>query len=208
MEIQDARPWSEVNARPWSEVNSLWLMEGKALSFHLHCIISSCLAVSSCYLPFPPLTPLSHINHFNCKKWLGFCWFSQLIWLDWCAWGVLEAVQGMMAGLGLGSWVGWVKVLGIMVWMRETHTTGKHQGFNFGSVVYRSVPTTPWSPGIQQLIGNPRSSRLQEGLWGGAKVTWPQTAYTSSPRGSLKVLTLPLAKERRDISCDITANAS
>lgn len=38
------------------------------------------------------------------------------------------------------------------------------QGFNFGSVVFRSVPTTPWSPGIQQLIENPHSARLQEGL--------------------------------------------
>lgn len=38
--------------------------------------------------------------------------------------------------------------------------TGKHQGSNFGSTVYRSVPTTPWSPGIQQLIGNPHNARL------------------------------------------------
>lgn len=148
------------DARPLSEVNGLWLMEGKTFSFHLHCIVSSCLAVSSCCLPFSPLTPLSHLNLLNCKKWLDFCWFCQLVWLDWCARGVLGATQGMMAGLGLGSWVGWEKVLGIMVWLRETHTIGKRQGSNFGSTVYRSVPTTPCSPGIQQLIGNPHNARL------------------------------------------------
>lgn len=177
-EIQDARPRNEVNRS--------WLMEGKALSFHLHFIVSSCLAVSSCCLPFSPLTPLSHMNHFICKKWLDFCWFSQLIWLDQCAWGVLEAAQGMNAGLVLECWVGWEKVLGVMVWMRETHTTGKHQGFNSGSIVYRSVPTTLWSPGIQQLTGNPHSAKLQEGLW----VTRPRTVYASSPRCSLRVDTV------------------
>lgn len=34
-----------------------------------------------------------------------------------------------------GTELGWEKVVGIMAWMRETHTTGKHQGFNFDSNV-------------------------------------------------------------------------
>lgn len=42
----------------------------------------------------------------------------------------------------------------------------QHQDFNFGSITCRPVTTTPCSPGIQQLIGAPHSSRLQEVLCG------------------------------------------
>lgn len=192
-----------------SEVNSSSLLKEEAFSFHLYLIASPYLAVSSCCLPFTPWTPLSHINPLNCKKGLDFCWFNQLIWLNWCVWGVPEAAQGMRAGLRLGRWVGWEKVLGKNGLNEGNSPNWQYQGFNFGSIAYRPVRTTPCSPGIQQLIGTSHGPRLQEVLLGGCEVTAsPRTVCSFSPICSLGVLTPSLAEVRRDISCEITIYAS
>lgn len=121
---------------PWGEVSSSSQLIGEAFSSHSHPTVFPCLVVISLNtldtpeLHQPPTRRLTGGNKNtnsknNNNKKPVFCWFNQLIWLNWCVWGLPEATQGMRTGLGLGRRAGsggkaWER----RVWRRETHPTG------------------------------------------------------------------------------------